>query len=203
MDNLKITFEHLLRYTFSGFAGILSFYGVIDKIEILFNEEYKQLLMFIVLSVLLGSILYAFSRALIIPIMDRICVRILKQAIGDDYLKNVQEINYSKPKNMLHNFIVGTYEIEYPLIIWRLRKNENSLSKNLLEWATLIHLLVNTSVSILVGIIVGLFSSSKINLSVLYLFGLCSIILFFASVYSNLRLRLTANAIIDEEHNVR
>lgn len=133
MEKPQLNYNEYLRYAFAGGFGVLTYLYLNPNIQkTLFNdkETIKDSLSLIVLSLLLGSFLYALHRAFLYPICLRINLVFLR-------LSNRLESNLN-----WWSFIFGQSVVkEQDFRRWKQRGNSKSFAKNLLDWSAQIHFL--------------------------------------------------------------
>lgn len=133
MDKPQLNYNEYLRYTFAGGFGILTYLYLNPTIlKTLFDEKgtIKDSLFLILLSLLLGSFLYAIHRALLYPICYKINLIFLRQCKKITSTLNWRKYIFTQEEVMNQDFRR-----------WKQRSNPKSFATNLLDWSAQIHFL--------------------------------------------------------------
>jgi hypothetical protein len=132
MDKPQLNYNEYLRYAFSGGIGVCAYLFLNPTLfDSLFKSEgIKDSLFLILISLVIGSFVYAIHRAILYPICLKINFLILS-LFG--HLKF--------DKGFLNPFTVSKTEIEMDFRRWFEREKPKSFSKNLLDWFAQIHFL--------------------------------------------------------------
>jgi hypothetical protein len=132
MNKPQLNYNEYLRYTFSGGIGVISYlYLNPNCFDNLFDSAgIKDSLFLILLSLVLGSLVYAIHRAILFPICSKVVLLILSA---------YRHVNFDK--GLLWPFTSSKLEIEMSFRRWHQRDNPKSFSKNLLDWSAQIHFL--------------------------------------------------------------
>jgi hypothetical protein len=134
MDKLQLNYNEYLRYVFAGGFAIMCFVFLnFEKLTPFFQEKELDSYAFsiLILCVLLGSFLYSIHRAIFYPIL---CLK-----VNLIFLKLFRKIK--KPPKWSELLLENEFIINEDFRRWHRRKNENSFSKNMLDWYSQIHYL--------------------------------------------------------------
>lgn len=133
MEKPQLNYNEYLRYTFAGGFGVLTYLYLNPTIrQTLFDENgtIKDSLFLVLLSLLLGSFLYAVHRAILYPICYKLNLIILRIS-G----KTNNDLSWVK-------FIFTQDEVKrQDFRRWKQRANPKSFASNLLDWSAQIHFL--------------------------------------------------------------
>ena len=133
MDKPQLNYNEYLRYTFAGGFGVLTYLYLNPTVrQTLFDEKgtLKDSLFLILLSLLLGSFLYAVHRAFLYPICYKLNLIILRIS------------GKIKTTTSWDSFILTQDEVKtQDFRRWKQRANPKSFASNLLDWSAQIHFL--------------------------------------------------------------
>lgn len=133
MDKPQLNYNEYLRYTFAGGFGVLTYmYLSSKKPAYFFNDKghIEDSLFLLMISLLLGSFLYAIHRAMLYPVCLRFNLVVLRL-----YGKINDSSKWSR-------FIFSQKLVmEQDFRRWKQRDNPKSYAKHLLDWSAQIHFL--------------------------------------------------------------
>ncbi len=162
MDKPQLNYNEYLRYTFAGGIGILSFLYLNPLYfnHLFKSEGIKDSLFLVLASLITGSFLYAFHRAIIYPIIYKINLLFLLIFAEQKF----------KPKLLIGIILPFTsteFERDLDFRRWKQRQNPKSFAKDLLDWSAQIHFLYCSVIAIF---IVKLFSINSNKETIEYIY---------------------------------